>query len=277
MTMQLDFTTTAHVFNPFLLTSALIPKPRAAFCQWFEDFGRRLAPADLGNVPLYCVDAALSGPGQTMGLGGEDVDLAYRRQIGHRWKGRGACLALDLEQVADNAAREEGNEEAHKAVFVRHAIGLALHELGHALQRPRLFNPDSDQAQMEKALRCCIETPGEELPDCDVAWSGHDGQFLRVLAHVEYRAKLLLGFPVEAYSFAGLAYRLSPPAAYRQAIADEPKELAGEPLTAVRATCPPRPFIELWRGDVERWFQPLALPSRFQIAAREAALSLFQE
>ena len=68
----------------------------------------------------------------------------------------------------------------------------------------------------------CIETPGEELPDCDVAWSGHDGQFLRAVAHVEHRAKLLLGFPVEAYSFAGLHIAYRPAAAYRQAIADEP-------------------------------------------------------
>ena len=150
MTMELDFSTTRHVFNPFLLTSALIPEPRAAFCQWFEDFGRRLAPADLADTPLYVVDAALAGPGDTLGLGGEDVDLAYRRQIGPHWRGRGACLALDLQQVADNAAREDGNEEAQKAVFVRHAIALALHELGHALPAPRLFNPDSDQAQMEK-------------------------------------------------------------------------------------------------------------------------------
>ena len=159
MTMELDFSTTRHVFNPFLLTSALIPEPRAAFCQWFEDFGRRLAPADLGNMPLYVVDAALAGPGDTLGFAGESLDLAYQEQIGQRWKGRGACFAVDLQQVQDQADIETPNEEARKAGFIRQALALALHEFAHVLSRDRLFNPEIGQATAEKPLSVVCKRP----------------------------------------------------------------------------------------------------------------------
>ena len=151
--MLLDFSTTRHVFNPFLLTSALIPEPRAAFCQWFEDFGRRLAPADLGNVPLYVVDAALAGPGDTLGFAGESLDLAYQEQIGQRWRGRGACFAVDLQQVQDQADIETPNEEARKAGFIRQALALALHEFAHVLSRDQPFQPGVAQAAARQS-RC---------------------------------------------------------------------------------------------------------------------------
>ncbi len=165
--MLLDFSTTRHFFNPFLLTSALIPEPRAAFCQWFEDFGRRLAPADLADMPFYVVDAALAGPGDTLGLAAGIVDLAYQEQIGQRWRGRGACFAVDLQQVQDHADIETPNEEARKAGFIRQALHSPCMNSRHALSRDRLFNPEIGQATVESRCRC-LQTPDEpELPDCD--------------------------------------------------------------------------------------------------------------
>ena len=210
MTMELDFSTTRHVFNPFLLTSALIPEPRAAFCQWFEDFGRRLAPADLGNVPLYVVDAALAGPGDTLGFAGESLDLAYQEQIGQRWRGRGACFAVDLQQVQDQADIETPNEEARKAGFIRQALALALHEFAHVLSQAKLFSQGVTQSAARQSATRCLQTPDEDTPGGDVAWVGHDGQFLRTVAHVEHRARALLGSPVQAYAVAGLHLRTIP-------------------------------------------------------------------
>ena len=275
--MLLDFSTTRHVFNPFLLTSALIPEPRAAFCQWFEDFGRRLAPADLGNVPLYVVDAALAGPGDTLGFAGGSLDLAYRRQIGQRWRGRGACFALDLQQVQIKPHIEDGNEEAQKGGFYSPGPRPRLARIRSRAPAPPAvqsrFRPGPDG----KGATLLHRDSRRELPDCDVAWSGHDGQFLRraVTRRIPRQSCCLASPSKRIPSLAcisPIARRGIPPGNRRRA------QRTGR-RAAYRSSgdVPPRPFIELWRGDVERWFQPLALPSRFQIAAREAALSLFQE
>ena len=148
--MLLDFSTTRHVFNPFLLTSAPFPSPAPPFAN-----GSRISAADspppiLATCRCTWWTPRLPAPAIRWGLAARTWTLPIVGRSATHWRGRGACLALDLQQVADNAAREDGNEEAQKAVFVRHAIALALHELGHVLSRPRLFNPDSDQAQMEK-------------------------------------------------------------------------------------------------------------------------------
>ena len=187
--MQFDFSRIRHLTNPFALTNDYIPDPRAAFTAWFEDFGRRLAPLDFADVPLYVVDAALAGPGDTLGFAGESLDLAYQEQIGPRWKGRGACFAVDLQQVQDQAEREEGNKEMQKTVFIRRALELALHELGHVLTHGRPFNPDILPAVAKQAVVECLRTPAADMPGVDVAWIGHDADFLRILADAERRQR----------------------------------------------------------------------------------------
>lgn len=275
--MLLDFSTTRHVFNPFLLTSALIPEPRAAFCQWFEDFGRRLAPADLGNVPLYVVDAALAGPGDTLGFAGESLDLAYQEQIGQRWRGRGACFAVDLQQVQDQADIETPNEEARKAGFIRQALALALHEFAHVLSQAKLFSQGVTQSAARQSATRCLQTPDEDTPGGDVAWVGHDGQFLRTVAHVEHRARALLRSPVQAYAVAGLLYGLSKGEAYRQALADEPAKLAGKPLAEIMQTRPPQSFIDLWQADLRAWRERHEPLTKSQALAMEQGQTLFSE
>ena len=131
--------------------------------------------------------------------------------------------------MQDQADIETPNEEARKAGFIRQALALALHEFAHVLSQAKLFSQGVTQSAARQSATRCLQIPDEDTPGGDVAWVGHDGQFLRTVAHVNTGPGLLRS-PVQAYAVAGLLYGLSPAAAYRQAIADEPAQFDGNGL-----------------------------------------------
>jgi hypothetical protein len=264
-----------HVVNPGLLP--LFPDVRDAFCRWFEDFARRLAPLDFGTTPLYVVDVPLGGPSYTLGFAGQSLDLCYQEQIGERWQGRGACFAVDLQQVQDDAERDEGNQERQRDLFVRRAIELALHEIGHTLTHNRLFDPDTTPAAAKEFLGECLNAPLIEPADTRVSWIAHGGDYLRTVIHLEHRAAKLLGRPIKAKDLAGAPYGLSEGEAYRAALADEPKQLDGGRLSVIKQLPPPRAFIDLWRADLESWYGRIKNPSAFQAHLMEHGQELLSK
>ena len=277
--MELDFSTTRHVFNPFLLTSALIPEPRAAFCQWFEDFGRRLAPADLGNVPLYVVDAALAGPGDTLG---------FARRIPGPCLSRADRPALERPRRMFRRGPPTGaGSSRHRDTERRGAKGrISSARLLHSpcMNSRTCFHSDrafqsrvSARPRCKKPLSVVCKRPTMNCRTCDVAWVGHDGHFLRTVAHVEHRARALLGSPVQAYAVAGLLYGLSKAEGYRQALADEPAKLAGEPFTEIMQTRPPQSFIDLWQADLRAWRSRHEPLTKSQALAMEQGQTLFSK
>jgi hypothetical protein len=264
-----------HVVNPGLLP--LFPDVRDAFCRWFEDFARRLAPRDFAGTLLYVMDATLGGPSYTVGFAGERLDLAYQEQIGARWQGRGACFAVDLQQVQDQAASEEGNAERQRDLFIHDAIELALHELAHVLTFRHLFNPDVTPAAAKEFLGECLQESPLKPPAEYVPWIGHNAEYLRTAIHLEHRAARLLRTSVRACSVAGGGYGLSEGDQYRAALAGEPKELDGGSFSVIRQLHPPRAFIDLWRADLESWYGRIKNPSAFQAHLMERGQELFSK
>lgn len=235
----------------------------------------KLAPVEFAEVPLYVVDAPLLGIGNTLGFAGAGLDLVYRDQIGARWNGRGACFALDLEQVQDFAAREEANHEQQRSRFIREALELALHEFAHVLSHDRPFIPEISQAVAQRMVEEVVTLPNAGQPDDNVPWLGHDARYLRTVAHLEHRASSLLGSQVHAYLLAGPVYGLSKGEAYRAAIADEPAKLAGEPFAEIKQIRPPQAFLGLWQADLQSWRERNAPLSAFQSYALEQGETIF--
>ena len=94
--------------------------------------------------------------------------------------------------------------------------------------------------------------------------------------HVAHRAERLLGYGIVLLDvFDPDDYGLSGIYAYRNALGNEPAALEAEPFTAILETCPSRPFVELWRADVDRWLSGIDSPTPEQRAAVVAARNLF--
>ena len=80
--------------------------------------------------------------------------------------------------------------------------------------------------------------------------------------HVAHRAERLLGYGIVLLDvFDPDDYGLSGIYAYRNALGNEPAALEAEPFTAILKTCPPRPFVELWLADVDRWLSGIDSPT----------------
>jgi hypothetical protein len=101
-------------------------------------------------------------------------------------------------------------------------------------------------------------------------------KFLRAVLHVAHRAERLLGYGIVLLDiFAAEDYGLSSTYAYRRTLGTEPEDLEAVPFSTILETCPPRPFVALWKQDVQRWLDTIAEPTPKQVAAVEAAMSLF--
>ena len=82
---------------------------------------------------------------------------------------------------------------------------------------------------------------------------GMTANFSRTVAHVEHRARAysVPRFKPTPWPACSTDYRTAD--AYRQAIADEPAQLAGRRFTEILQTRPPQSFIDLWQADLRAW------------------------
>jgi DNA phosphorothioation-dependent restriction protein DptG len=62
---------------------------------------------------------------------------------------------------------------------------------------------------------------------------------------------------------------------YRFALTDEIEQLAAEDFETIRNTAPPTEFIELWRRDIEKWFESLPEPNEAETKQFVDAMRLF--
>ena len=213
---------------------------------------RTVAQHDLDSHPLYVLpQSSLSGSlGQSccpFGYTTLDLDLLLKAQIGNAWQGRGACIVVN-----DAAVYGEALPDSLTADF----CGIALHELAHVLQRPRLFTdrPEPTEAEVQAQIRQLAAHVSDESPEePSVPWARHDLPFIRAFLHLAHRAEQA-GYPVCTAAFcAGPLYGLSSALTYRRALGDEPDRTADQPIREILRQPFPQECLPLFISDVGRW------------------------
>lgn len=134
-------------------------------------------------------------------------------------------------------------------------LGLALHELAHALPFEELADVEptaEDRQKQEEFLLAWQSIDPTPLLQA-TPWLGHATPFVRRALHLVYRAALLrreVGLP--CVMDCG-TYRLSGLWKYRRALGDEPKRMAGCSFREIEETPMPVAFRELFEADCRDW------------------------
>jgi hypothetical protein len=212
-----------------------------------ETLCRLIAP-DLQGHPLYIVPIGTL-PAEEFGQSAgclafttPYLDLYVKDHVA--WRGRGPAMVLSERQIAD---RVRHNQQA----FRDEVLATIVHEAAHWLERKQLYleaehkTPERIKTEANITFSGADEVESRPVP----ARYWHDDTFIRVCAHLSYRATRL-GLEVPLASLAcGRAYGQYPAGAYLRALGDEPAQMINESFAEIRATAAPEPFTELWRRD----------------------------
>jgi hypothetical protein len=209
---------------------------------------RKIVP-DLANVPLYVVSAnKLSEEAKVGGLTAMNLDLAVRPYV--QWQGRGVAIVYKMLAATILSAKYDITEQDALQSIV-------LHEVAHAIEGAFFeHRQEEDKALADEAAEAarCILAQGIDIlpPDWHVAnyLVSHGVRFLRVLAHLRYRAQAV---GVECcldqlyqYEVRGLAVDL-----YASAFRNECRELRRCRFATILAEPLPQSARDLWRRDSE--------------------------
>jgi hypothetical protein len=223
-----------------------------------EALCRAVAGRDLDGIPLYLVPQSIlpvecgSGDG-CYGYTLASLDLYLRDHIpGHR--GRGPCIVIN-----DRALAEDFNGED----LAYRTQAIVLHELGHVLDRPAVYEDrtgvDPNKLKFEALIVAHVTSKParEDIPP----YHGHEAGFIRVCLHLCHRANLV-GFDISPGAIcAGYTYCLSVAQRYQAALGDEPARCMGMLFRDILATKPPAAFTELWTNDFLQ-YQQLSQPRK---------------
>ncbi len=199
-----------------------------------------------GAGGLYVVlisETALKPFGWFAGLSCPSMHKWLRDDIGARWRGSGPAVLIDDRTLCPAHPQDS-------------LVGVALHEMAHALDWPTLFTADDIGGQTVRHVRTSLFTQMVSSPDEPYHPSpraGHDWRWIRCLLHLIHRMDLLgwnASLPIamdrEFYGYSSLAE-------YRTALQGEPARLADLSFTAIRAIDPPQSFLDLYNDDLARW------------------------
>jgi hypothetical protein len=258
--------TLANPFDPIAVPDLLA---------WFEPFAHALVP-EWASMPVYAVDTRLPG---CFGLVDRLLDMTYQDRIAG-WRGRGACIALDLRAMREVTRLERWFRPAQERHFRRHAVATFTHELAHIVAAPAPYG-EPRKNLTPRSRRKAVSAALRELDESEVSAINlltlleHDARFIRAAAHLVCRANRL-GVDVWLGDVAaGSRYELSPGREYFAALRDEAEAMGGETFATIKATPPPKGFTALWRVDVLNWASRITNPNDLQLAAATAALSIF--
>jgi hypothetical protein len=221
-----------------------------------EALCRAVAGRDLGETPLYIVAQSTLPPGYYAGdhhlaFTLESLDI-YLRDYIPNYRGRGPCMVMN-----DLALAELYEPEDHEYLTQQ----FALHELGHILDRPALFEDrtgvDPDKLLFEALVvaDCTKRPPREDIP----LYHGHEVGFIRIALHLCYRAQQAGFDAYHAALCAGYRYGLSHASLYLEALGDEPARCAGMLFRDIAKTKPPPAFSSLWCDDFIAYHQRFPL------------------
>jgi len=224
-----------------------------AICGRAEALCRRIAPLDLGNVPLYIVPqsrlpTSRFGKSQCDGYTTGSLDLYCRKTIGAAWRGRGPCMVLnDAELIGPNLLDAE---------LFFHIT--AVHELAHILERPALYHerPRTAPTAFGKEAANVARQVAADAPAIVkvVPFLGHGLRFIRAALHLCHRAKAAGVEFGPSWICGGSGYGLSHAVCYRKVLGDEPRRLIDTRIIDILRSPPPKAFYRLWAADVVHWF-----------------------
>ena len=213
-----------------------------------EELCHAVASHDLGETPLYIVSQSDLPEGfgsgdPCYGYTTPSLDLYLQDHI-RDWRGRGPCMVIN-----DLALRED-----HLSDELEYpTCAYVLHELAHILDRPALFQDrtgvDPKRLIFEKlVVASATQRPARtDLPP----YFGHEHAFIRIAIHLCHRAGRNGISVAPAVVCAGYQYRLSHAARYQEALGDEPRRCVDLSFREILASPAPRPFLDLWRADLD--------------------------
>ena len=223
-------------------------------CSRAEALCRQIAPLDLGDTPLYIVPQShlpdhLGGKAVCDGFTSPSLDLYTKNVIGPAWRGRGPCMVIndtDFDERMDPADIESA------------ISGIALHELSHILDRPVVRHkpsPAADPVRLRFEALCMGDAVTREPAPAEIAtpFQGHGHRFIRAALHLRHRAEQVGVLVPMFYFCAGSQYGLSHPNRYRDALGDEPAQMADTSIRDILDTEYPKAFWRLWTADVAHW------------------------
>jgi hypothetical protein len=169
------------------------------------------------------------------------------------WRGPGFCTILRPERFWDftNLAATAIHEYLHDVQLRRlRAAALTLLTCRGETQTQSLTLAPTQ-------ARVLLYEPMTSQPADHRPWSGHGGDFTRLVIHASYRANCR-GWPMDDFQiFHSTRYRLSALRGYSRLLGDEPQRLDGLSLTQVAALPAPPEFLEFAEHDIQvaerRW------------------------
>lgn len=259
------------------------PHDLSELLRWAEGWLPSLAPLDLAGRPVYILDQRL--PERLEACTGPAVDLAYRAEIGQRWRGRGVAILVDLNRfhldtrrLREVSSADEATIAAMQGYVAKAILAVLIHEMSHVLLwAPETTAPLTNDARQARVVVDAAISPPARAADSisPVPFDGHRADFVRAAIHLCHRAdRQRVAVPLAGMA-AGLRYFMAPPESYRSALADEPQRLAGELLARLPEIPPPAEFSALWRSDLTAWFKRITSPTEQQADALFHGLRLF--
>lgn len=251
---------------------AKIEPPKGPTVLELETLVRRIAPADIASRPVYialvsAMPVDLRPSGEVFGFHATFLDIVFRPWLTEagRWRGRGPAIVLNDVAILADATERAGDDVALRdEIYRRRMLATGLHELAHALASPIDLRPVPDEirSDVEKSSRAAVvewiaDKPLPADAEFPPQWAGHELQFIRTLLHVTHRAEQLgIERLPDNFLFANSNYSLSGLWSYRRALSREIDSFDSSLcFDDLRKCDPPKPFCELWRDDLLRWWK----------------------
>lgn len=251
---------------------AKIEPPKGPSLLELEAMVRAIAPADIASRPVYIalvsdMPVDLRPSGETFGFHATFLDIVFRQWLADcgRWRGRGPCFVLNDEAILADANERAGDDVVLRdGIYRNRMLATALHETAHVLTSPIDLRPVPDEirSDVEKSSRAAVlewiaDKPLAADAEFPPQWAGHELAFVRTLLHVTHRAEQLgVERLPDNFLFSNSNYSLSGLWCYRRALSREIDGFDSSLTFAdLRACHPPREFVELWKGDLHRWWK----------------------
>ncbi len=129
-------------------------------------------------------------------------------------------------------------------------MGVAVHEIGHAVKDNGLVDREQDEPVLRRAMEQGELTADNVFVPGLPKWWLHGADYIRVALHAHHRAGepgLLAADVIETSN-----YDLSPTGDYVAALGDEFQLLQHLALSEIQCVRPPATFARLWRRHLEQ-------------------------